>query len=143
MIDLPEPPRPVGAYAPVMVRGGIGFVSGQFPLRDGKLAYTGQVGLDLSVSAACDACEIAALNVLAQISDATDGFMMLDGLLRLEGYIASAQGFVDQPKILNVASDIFRTALGDRGRHARTAFSVEQLPMNAPIELCVSFAVKR
>lgn len=140
--DLPPAPTPVGAYEAGIVRQGIGFVSGQFPLLDGKLAFTGKVGEDLSLEQAFEATELAALNVLSQIHKLTDGFNNLEGLLRLEGYVASSAGFVDQPGVLDVASKIFREYLGEKGRHARTAFSVSQLPLNSPIELCVSFAVK-
>ncbi len=142
MILLPPPPRPVGFYEAGVIRGSVGFVSGQFPLRNGVLVCHGQVGANLTIKEACDACELAALNVLAQISDLTEKFATLDGLLRLDGYVASADGFLDQPKVLDAASALFREVLGDRGRHARTAFSVRQLPMGSPIELGMSFVVR-
>ena len=141
-ITLPNAPTPVGAYEAGIIRQGIGFVSGQFPLQDGKLAFTGQVGNELTAEQASEATYIAALNVLAQIHGLTDGFKKLDGLLRLDGYVASAPGFVEQPAVLDAASNLFREYLGDKGRHARTAFSVSQLPLNSPVELCVSFAAK-
>ncbi len=142
MISLPDPPDPAGDYQAVVIRNGMGFVSGQFPFRDAKLSHTGRVGVELSEEEGQEACRISALNVLAQISKATDGFDQLDGLLRLEGYVASSDSFCGQPSILNSASQLFSDVLGDRGIHARTAFSVTRLPLNAPIELCVSFATK-
>lgn len=141
-LELPVAPTPVGAYETGVIRQGIGFVSGQFPLRDGKLVYTGAVGAELTKDDACEATKIAALNVLAQIHKLTDGFDRLDGLLRLDGYVASAPGFLEQPAILDTASQVFRDYLGEKGRHARTAFSVSQLPLNSPIELCVTFATR-
>lgn len=140
---LPPPPRPVGAYEAVVVRGGIGFVSGQFPLRDGRLVCEGRVGGELTAEAGREACRLAALNVLAQIGAATDGFADLDGLLLLDGYVASAEGFVGQPGILDAASECFIEFLGERGRHARSAFAVPMLPLNAPVELVVTFASGR
>ena len=139
-VTLPPPPRPVGAYEPVVVRRGIGFVSGQFPIENGSLRFRGRVGHALSLEDAREACRIAALNALSQISAATDGFSTLEGLLRLDGYIASSDDFFDQPTVLDVASELFLAALGPGGAHARTAFAVPHLPLNAPVELCVSFA---
>ncbi|UWR24589.1 RidA family protein [Sulfitobacter sp. S190] len=138
-INLPEPPPPAGKYAPVIVRSGFGFVSGQFPISDGKLVFNGQVGKDLSVEQGRQACRIAALNVLAQIATVTCSFTNFEGLLRLDGYIASSDDFFDQPGILDVASHLFTEVLGESGNHARTAFAVPRLPLNAPIELCVTF----
>lgn len=142
-IVLPVPPTAVGAYAPVVIRRDIGFVSGQFPLRNGQLVHRGRVGVELGVNEGIEACRIAALNVLAQITSATNGFTDLDGLLRLDGYVASADDFVDQPKVLDAASQLFIEALGlDQGRHARTAFAMTRLPLNSPIELAVTFALR-
>lgn len=141
-IILPAPPNPVGSYKAGIVRNGIGFVSGQFPLVDGKLAYTGRVGAELSSDEGYEAARIAGLNVLAQISRLTGEFGSLDGLLRLDGYVASEAGYLDQPQVLNGASELFVQYLGSKGDHARTAFSVMQLPLNSPIELAVTFAVK-
>lgn len=139
---LPAPPAPVGGYAPVVIRRGIGFVSGQFPIRDGALAFRGRVGLDLSLEQGRAACEIAALNVLAQIHAATGGFASLDGLLRLEGHVASADGFDAQPAILDAASHVLTDRLGDKGTHTRTAFAPRRLPLDAAVELCVTFATR-
>lgn len=141
--QLPDAPKPVGSYEAGIIRQGIGVVSGQFPMRDGQLAYTGQVGADLTTAQAREAAQIAALNVLAQIHDLTDGFRRLDGLLRVEGYISSASGFTNQATVLNAASEIFSEYLGEKGRHARAAFSVSQLPLNSPIELTVTFTTKQ
>ncbi len=141
-VQLPIPPKPVGSYKAGVIRNGIGFVSGQFPLVDGKLAFTGCVGAELTVEDGVEAAHLAGLNVLAQIAQLTDQFDRLDGLLRLDGYVASAKGFLDQPAVLNGASDLFADYLGEQGEHARTAFSVSQLPLNSPIELAVTFAVK-
>lgn len=139
-IVLPDAPKPVGAYEAGVIRQGIGFISGQFPLTDGALVHTGKVGGDLTFEQAFRATEVAAWNVLSQISELTDQFKTLDGLLRLDGYIASAYGFVEQPAVLDAASNLFRDVLGEKGRHARTAFSVSQLPLDSPVELCITFA---
>ncbi|WP_421710165.1 RidA family protein [Algihabitans sp.] len=142
LLPLPEPPAPAGGYAPVIIRHRVGFVSGQFPIRDGVLVFKGRIGAELTPDQGRLACEIAALNVLAQIGAATGGFAALDGLLRLDGHVASADGFTAQPAILDVASRIFTDRLGERGTHARTAFAPSRLPLDAAVELCVTFAVR-
>lgn len=134
-------PQPVGDYQAVVIRQNIGFVSGQFPIRDGRLVYSGRAGAELSFKQVCEAVELSAMNILSHIAKASDQFVQLDGLLRLDGYIASAEGFYKQPALLDVASNLFMQVLGDKGHHARTAFSPSQLPLNSPVELCVSFAL--
>jgi enamine deaminase RidA (YjgF/YER057c/UK114 family) len=141
-LDLPEPPSPAGAYERGMVHGGIGFLSGQFPLRDGRLVYAGRVGAELSEAEGRAAAEVAALNAIAAIKAVLQGSLTdLVSLLRVEGYVASADGFVRQLWVLDGASEAFSRLLGDKGRHARTAFAVPRLPLDAPIELVVTFGV--
>lgn len=141
-IELPCPPSPAGSYESVVIRSGVGYVSGQLPIRNGVLAYPGRVGDELSVEEAMRAAEVAGLNALAQIERSTNGWQSFAGLLRVDGYIASARRFANQPEILDRASRLFVDVLGKRGAHARAAFSVEQLPLNASVELVVTFAVK-
>lgn len=136
-------PDPVGAYERGVVRNGLGFLSGQFPVRDGKLIHAGRVGAEISEAQGVEAAEVAAINALAQLDVLLQGFDTLEGLLRLDGYVASADHYWNQPRVLDGASKLLLGALGGRGRHARTAFSVQRLPMNAPIELAVTFAARR
>ncbi len=91
-IELPCAPSPAGSYESVVIRNGVGYVSGQLPLRNGVLAYPGRVGDDLSLDEAMRAAELATLNVLAQIKCSTNQWRSFAGLLRLEGYVASARG---------------------------------------------------
>jgi enamine deaminase RidA (YjgF/YER057c/UK114 family) len=142
-ITLAAPPAPAGAYQRVLVRGGIGFVSGQFPLVGGVLAYTGRVGAELTAEEGREAAVIAARNVLAQIRLALGGWEGFGGLLRLEGHVASAERFYAQPAVLDGASQFLVHALGeDLGAHARTAYHAGRLPLDAPVELAVSFALR-
>lgn len=144
-LSLPPAPQPVGAYRATVVRGSVGMVSGQFPLRGGRLGWQGAVGAEVSLEEAAEAARVAALNVLAQIEAALaarGGWASFAGLLRLDGHVASAPGFIDQPRVLNAASELLVAALGDElGAHARTAFGPRQLPLGSPIELAASFAV--
>ncbi len=141
-IRLPDPPPPAGDYQSVAIRNGLGFVSGQVPVRDGRLLFTGRVGVELTPQQGKAAAEIAALNVLAQIDRALPSWDQFGGLLRVEGFVASASGFTSQPEILDGASRLLVEVLGERGAHSRAAFSVEQLPLNAPVELVVTFALR-
>jgi enamine deaminase RidA (YjgF/YER057c/UK114 family) len=142
-LALPDPPRPAGAYRAVVVRGALGFVSGQLPFRGGALPWRGRVGVELGLDDAREAARIAALNALAQIHAARPGWRGFAGLCRLDGWVASGDGFLAQPAVLDAASDLLVTILGDDlGAHARTAFAVPRLPLDAPIELVVTFAVE-
>jgi enamine deaminase RidA (YjgF/YER057c/UK114 family) len=139
---LPIPPDPVGVYERGVIRGGLGFVSGHFPIVGGIVSHAGRVGAELNEAQGKEAAEIAAMNIMAQIDHLLDGdWDRFAGLLRLDGYVASAEGWTAQPRVLNAASEVFVKILGDKGRHARAAFSVTQLPLNAPIELVATFAV--
>jgi enamine deaminase RidA (YjgF/YER057c/UK114 family) len=141
-LTLPDPPAPVGAYQRARLFRGMGVLSGQFPMRNGVLAFAGRVGADLSEAQGREAAQLAALNVLAQIAAVLDGFDRLETLLRLEGYVASADGWMRQPVVLDGASELFAAALGDKGRHARAAIGVQRLPLDAPVELVMSFAAR-
>lgn len=137
-IELPAAPRPLGAYRAVVQAGSLLFLSGQLPLKDGALLYKGRVGAELTLEQGRAAAELAALNVLAQIRHHLGGFERLRQIVRLEGHVASAPGFHDQPKVLDAASELLARALGDRAGHARTAFAPSQLPADAAVELVVT-----
>lgn len=134
-LELPPAPQPLGAYQAALQTGALLFLSGQLPIRDGVIRYAGRVGAELSLEEGKAAAEMAALNVLAQIRRHWGGFERLGRIVRLEGYIASAPGFFDQPTVLDAASNLFARVLGERAGHVRTAFAVPQLPANAAIEL--------
>lgn len=139
---LPPPPRPAGNYQPWILSGNLLYLSGQFPIQDGHLIYTGRVGAERTEADGYAAARLAALNVLAQIHAALGGFDRLKTLLRVEGHVASAPDWNNAPKVLDGASDLFVTVLGERGRHTRTAFTPAQLPLNLAVELVVTAAVK-
>jgi len=140
---LPDPPRPVGNYRAAVIADGLLFISGQLPLADGELKHPGRVGAELTEAAGGAAARLAALNVLAQIKAALGGFERLVSLVRMEGYVSSAPGWNHQPRVLDHASNLFAGVLGDRGQHARSAFAVPQLPLNAAVELVVTASVKK
>ncbi|TDF65767.1 RidA family protein [Cupriavidus sp. L7L] len=141
-LALPRPPQPLGSYTAVSQAGDLLFISGQLPLQDGKVAWQGQVGKDLTVGQGKLAAELAALNVLAQIDASLGGFERLDHIVRVDGHIASAPGWFDQPAVLDGASDLFRDVLGDKAGHARTISAHFQQPANAAVILVVIAQLK-
>lgn len=141
-IVLPEPPSAAGAYQRVVCRGDCGYVSGQFPFQEGRLAYTGRVGTELTLEQGRKCATLAALNALAQIRSALGGWQRFGGLCRVEGHVASGPEFVKQPAVLDGASELLVRVLGPQlGAHARSAFHAARLPLDAPVELVVTFYV--
>ena len=140
-LTLPNPPKPAGNYQPWILSDNLLYLSGQFPIQDGKLIYTGRVGAERTEAEGYAAARMAALNVLAQIHAALGGFDRLKTLLRVEGHVASAPGWNNAPKVLDGASDLFAAVLGDRGRHTRTAFTPSRLPLNVTVELVVTAVI--
>ncbi|QUN32426.1 RidA family protein (plasmid) [Cupriavidus sp. KK10] len=136
-LTLPNPPQPLGSYTAVSQAGDLLFISGQLPLADGKVVWQGQVGRDLTLDEGRRAAELAALNVLAQIHAHLGGFERLDHIVRLEGHVTSAEGWLQQPAVVDGASDLFADVLGEKAGHARAAYSHFQQPGNAAVILVV------
>ena len=140
--SLPLPPDPVGAYSAGIVHAGVGYLSGQLPLAHGHLRFAGRVGAELTVAQGRAAAELAALNVVAQLVRLLGPTRRLVTLLRVDGAVASAADFVEQPAVLDTASGLFLALLGGAGRHARSAIGVPRLPLDAAVELAVTFALE-
>jgi enamine deaminase RidA (YjgF/YER057c/UK114 family) len=141
-VRLPEPSAPAGMYVPFRLDRGIGYLAAQFPTRDGQYVLLGRVGRELTVEQGREAARLAALSALSRIQQALGGFERLVGLLRVDGHVASADDFQDQPRVLDGASELFLQALGERGTHARTAFAPARLPRDNSIELVVTFSFR-
>jgi len=140
-ITLPEAAAPAANYVPFMRSGALLFTSGQLPLEAGELVARGIVGSDLDVAAAKAAAKQCAVNVLAQAKAALGDLETIVRLVKITVFVASAPGFVEQHLVANGASDLLVTALGDRGRHARSAVGATSLPLNAPVEVEAIFEV--
>ena len=141
-MDIPTVvPRPLGAYAAVVVRGETGFVSGQFPISQGQLSWRGRIGAELNESEGRQAAQMAAGNVLGQIRQALPQDWERVSLARVEGYMASVPGCTFLPSVLDAASELFVEVLGPRGQHARVLVPVSHLPGDAAIELAVTFHI--
>jgi enamine deaminase RidA (YjgF/YER057c/UK114 family) len=134
-LALPPAPKPVGSYVPAVRVGELVFVSGQLPMREGKLVCAGRVPSEVSVEQAAEAARIAALNGLAIAADVAGGLDRIAQVVRLAVYVQSDEGFPDQPKVANGASDLMAAVFGDAGRHARAAVGCNALPLNSPVEV--------
>ena len=131
---LPEVVPPVAAYVPAVQSGNYVYVSGQLPMVDGKLPQVGKVGADVTAEQGAELARYCALNALAAI-DALVGLGRLVKIVKLTGFVASAEGFTGQPAVVNGASNLFGDVLGEIGRHARSAVGVSELPLGAPVEV--------
>ena len=136
-IDLPIPPKPAGSYIPVVVTGNLAFVSGQIPMQDGKVVFTGKVPTEKSIEDAQKAAKICAINILAQLKANLGSLDRIAKIVRVSGFVNSAPDFAEQPKIINAASDLFFDIFGERGRHSRIAVGVSSLPLNSTVEIDV------
>lgn len=133
-LTLPEVAPPLAAYLPAVQSGNYVYVSGQLPLVDGKLPLTGKVGAEVTAEQGADLARICALNVLAAIESLV-GLGRLVKIVKVVGFVASAEGFTGQPAVVNGASKLFGDVLGEQGRHARSAVGVAELPLGAPVEV--------
>lgn len=122
--------------------GNILYLSGNTGRIDGKLRYTGLLGRDLTVEQGYEMARCCALNHLAMIQAAVGDLDRIEQLIRMTGWVASAPGFVDQPKVVNGASDLFVELLGKRGEHCRSALGVSGLAGNAPVETELTLVVR-
>lgn len=133
-LALPKVVPPVAAYVPAVQSGSHVYVSGQLPLVNGALPYTGQVGAEVSPEQGHELAARCALNALAAIDDLV-GLTAVVRVVKLTGYVASAPGFTGQPGVVNGASELFGEVFGEAGRHARAAVGVAALPLGAPVEV--------
>lgn len=133
-IELPTLPEPKFSYVPGKVAGELVFVSGQTPTVDGQTVVTGRCGEDVDVEQGKDAARLTCINILAELEYVV-GLENVEQIVKLNGYVAAADGFVDAPSVVNGASDLLLDVLGEAGRHARLAIGVSWLPGNAPVEL--------
>jgi enamine deaminase RidA (YjgF/YER057c/UK114 family) len=134
-LQLPLPPQPVATYIPAVRVGDLLFLSGVLPMRDGQLAFSGKLGRDLTAEEGMEAAKLSLLNALAIAKQELGSLDRISRVVKVVGYVASAEGFVQQPQVLNGASDLLVAVFGDAGRHARVAVGAAELPRRAPVEI--------
>ncbi len=134
-ITLPAAPKAVANYVPAVRVGELLFTSGVLPMKEGTLAYEGKLGRELTVEQGQIAARLAVLNALAVVKQEIGDMEKVVRIVRLTGHVSSAPGFIQQPDVLNGASDLLVAVFGEAGRHARAALGAAELPLNSPIEL--------
>lgn len=143
-ITIPEAAAPAANYVPYTVSGNQVFVSGQVPFVDGVIQYQGKVGQDYSTEEAAECARVCALNIIAQVKAACGGDLdRVTRCVKLGGFVNCIDGFAEQPKVINGASDLMVDVFGDKGRHARFAVGTNALPLNVAVEIDAIFEISK
>jgi enamine deaminase RidA (YjgF/YER057c/UK114 family) len=140
-MELPQAPKPVATYVPAVRVGELLFLSGVLPMRNGQLAFSGKLGRELTIPQGMEAAKVAILNALAIAKQELGTLDRIVRVVKVVGHVASAEGFTDQPQVLNGASDLLVEIFGEAGRHARVAIGAAELPRCAAVEIEVILAV--
>ena len=135
--EVPTAPEAIGFYVSVLRTGNLVITSGQLPVIGKELMFKGKLGTDLHEQEGANAARLCALNALAQIKACIGSLDRVTRIVRVEGYVQSAEGFTKQPAVINGASELLVQAFGDAGKHTRIAVGANELPMNAAVELVV------
>ncbi len=140
---LPVPPKPIAAYIPAIRTGNLLIVSGQLPMQEGKLLATGRVPSMVPIESAQKAAAQCVVNALAIVGGELQGdWSKLKRVIRLGVFVQSDDGFHDQAKVANGASELLERVMGEQGRHARAAVGVNALPLNACVEVEFIFEIE-
>ena len=141
-IDLPDAPSPVGEYLAYKIIKNFVFISGQVSFRNNGELIKGKLGLNLTLEQGQDAAKACAINILSQIKAACDGDLnKIKNCVKLTGFVNSIDSFIDQPKVINAASEMMTQILGESGKHSRAAVSVNSLPLGAAVEIEAIFEI--
>ena len=141
-VNLPEAPAPAANYVPYVQVGDMLYVSGQISKGDDGL-ITGKLGDDMDTPAGAEAAKVCAIALLAQVKAACSGDLdRLQRVVKLTGFVNSTADFVEQPQVINGASDFLGEALGDTGKHSRSAVSAASLPFGVAVEIDGVFQIK-
>jgi len=141
-LSLPPPAKPAFQYLPVTIHAGVAYVSGQLPRENGEVRIVGKLGDGVDVETAQRAAQLCVLNGLSCVKAAIGSLENVERILKVTGFVASAPGFVQQPTVIDAASNLLVELFGDGGRHARSAVGVAELPRNAAVEIEMVIAVR-
>ena len=141
-IELPNAPDPVGSYVAFKKVANLLYISGQLPIEpDGKIII-GKIGQNLTLEDGQKASKLCAINILAQAKKAMNGNLnLIKNCIKITGFVNSTDNFVDQPKVINPASETLSSVFGDKGKHARAAVSTNTLPLGAAVEIDAIFEI--
>ena len=134
-IKLPDPKDPVGAYVATKIVGKIIYISGQISMNEKGLLIKGKVGKELDINQGYEAAKRCGLAIISQLKKACDNDLSkIKSCIKLTGYVNSTDDFIDQPKVINGASEIISKIFGDKGLHTRAAISSNSLPLGVAVE---------
>ncbi len=142
-IKLPNAADPVGSYVATKILGKILYISGQISINENGDLIKGKLGKDLNTEEGYDAAKRCALSIVAQAKKACDGDLSkIKSCIKLTGFVNSTDDFIDQPKVINGASDLISSIFGDAGMHTRAAVSTNSLPLGVSVEVDAIFELK-
>ncbi|WP_312038057.1 MULTISPECIES: RidA family protein [Pelotomaculum] len=141
-VNIPAVPKPVAAYIPAVRAGSCVYTSGQLPLVDGKLMFSGKIDRDLSMEEGCRAARLCVINCLAAIKSVLGTLDNIERIVKVTGFVNSISGFTGQPQVINGASDFLIEVFGEKGQHARAAVGVSELPLDSAVEIEMIALVK-
>tara|TARA_Y100000590_G_C15493170_1_gene928602 strand:+ start:229 stop:687 length:459 start_codon:yes stop_codon:yes gene_type:complete len=137
---IPKAPDPVGSYVATKISGKLLYVSGQISINNKGELIKGKIGKDLNLEEGYEAAKRCALNIISQANKACNyDLSKIKNCVKLTGYVNSADDFVDQPKVINGASDLISSIFGENGKHTRAAVSVNSLPLGVAVEVDAIF----
>ena len=141
-IILPKAPDPVGAYVAFKILNNLLYISGQLPIDSSGKMIKGKIGKDLTLENGQKASKLCVINILAQANKAMNGDLnKIKNCVKITGYVNSSELFVDQPKVINPASEILSSVFGNNGKHTRAAISCNSLPLGAAVEIDAIFEI--
>ena len=141
-IVIPDAPNPLGAYVAFKKIGNLLFISGQLPLSADGNFIKGKIGKDLTLEDGQKASRLCAINILAQTKKAVNGDLTkVKNCIKITGFVNSSDDFIDQPKVINPASEILSSVFDEKGKHTRVAVSTNSLPLGAAVEIDAIFEI--
>ena len=142
-INLPKAADPIGSYVASKISGKMLFISGQISIDENGQLIKGKVGKDLNTEEGYKAAKRCALSIVAQVKKAcNDDLSIIKSCIKLTGFVNSTDDFVEQPKVINGASDLIASIFGDAGMHTRAAISTNSLPLGVSVEVDAIFELK-
>ena len=141
-IELPEAKAPVGSYVATKIVGNLLYISGQISMNSKGELIKGKVGKDLTTDQAYKAAERCGLSIVAQVKKACDGDLSkVKSCIKLTGFVNSTDDYIEQPKVINGASDLIASIFGEAGMHTRAAVSANSLPLGVSVEVDAIFEI--
>jgi enamine deaminase RidA (YjgF/YER057c/UK114 family) len=142
-ITIPDAPAPVGAYVAFKFVNKFLFISGQISVDSNGRFIKGKVGKDIDLKKGQEAAKLCAINIIAQAKKACKGDLeKISSCIKLTGFVNSSDEFIDQPKVINGASELISNVFGENGKHTRAAISVNSLPLGVSVEIDAIFELK-